>query len=199
MVGPGASFLVSLLIRALIPLWGFQPHGLVISQMPHFLIPSHRGLGCQHINWGGETNSEESQHPFRDNEIRCRWFNYLREYKLHIYSIHKHQTRAGLFRLIAQFRSSFCFCSDAFVLPESESESEVAQSCPTLCDPMDCSPPGSSLHGILLLLARVLEWVAISFSRGSSQPRDQTRVSCIPGRCFNLWASSITKATHNFP
>ena len=52
----------------------------------------------------------------------------------------------------------------------SASESEVAQSCPTLCDPMDCSPPGSSVHGIFQ--ARVLEWVAISFSRGSSQPRD---------------------------
>ena len=44
-----------------------------------------------------------------------------------------------------------------------ESESEVAQSCPTLCDPVDCSPPGSSTHGILQ--ARILEWVAISFSR----------------------------------
>ena len=54
----------------------------------------------------------------------------------------------------------------------------------TLCDPMDCSLPGSSLHGILQ--ARVLEWVAISFSRGSSRPRDQTQVSCIPGRRFNL-------------
>ena len=51
---------------------------------------------------------------------------------------------------------------------------------------MDCSLPGSSLHGILQ--ARVLEWVAISFSRGSSRPRDRTRVSCIPGRRFNLWA-----------
>ena len=60
-------------------------------------------------------------------------------------------------------------------------------SCQTLCDPMDCSLPGSSLHGILL--ARVLEWVAISFSTGSSQPRVQTRVSCIPGRRFNLWAT----------
>ena len=52
---------------------------------------------------------------------------------------------------------------------------------------MDCSLPGSSLHGILQ--ARVLEWVAISFSTGSSQPRVQTRVSCIPGRRFNLWAT----------
>ena len=69
----------------------------------------------------------------------------------------------------------------------SEWVSEVAQSCPTLCDLMDCSLPGSSLHGILQ--ARVLEWVAISFSRGSSRPRDQTRVSSIPGRCFNLWAT----------
>ena len=58
-----------------------------------------------------------------------------------------------------------------------ESESEVAQSCPTLCDPMDCSPPHFSVHGIFQ--ARVLEWVAISFSRGSSRPRDQTQVSCI--------------------
>ena len=58
---------------------------------------------------------------------------------------------------------------------------------PTLCDPMDCSLPGSSLHGILQ--ARVLEWVAVSFSRGSSRPRDQTRVSCIPGRRLNLWAT----------
>ena len=67
---------------------------------------------------------------------------------------------------------------------ESESVSEVAQSCPTLCDPMDCSLPGFSVHGILQ--ARILEWVTISFSRGSSRPRDQTRVSCIGGRRFNL-------------
>ena len=59
--------------------------------------------------------------------------------------------------------------------------------CPTLCDPMDCSLPGSSLHGILQ--ANILEWVAISFSRGSSQPRDRTWVSHIVGRCFNLWAT----------
>ena len=56
---------------------------------------------------------------------------------------------------------------------------EVTQSCPTLCDPMDCSLPGSSLHGILQ--ARILEWVGISFFRGSSRPRDQTPVSCIAG------------------
>ena len=48
----------------------------------------------------------------------------------------------------------------------------VAESCPTLCDPMDCGPSGSSVHGILQ--ARILEWVAIPFSRGSSKPRDRT-------------------------
>ena len=62
--------------------------------------------------------------------------------------------------------------------------SEIAQSCMTLCDPMVCSLPGSSLHRILQ--ARVLEWIAISFSRGSSRSRDPTQVSRIPGRRFNL-------------
>ena len=51
------------------------------------------------------------------------------------------------------------------------------QSCLTLCDPMDCSPPVSSVHGILQ--ARILEWLAIPFSRGSSQPRDLTHISCV--------------------
>ena len=58
------------------------------------------------------------------------------------------------------------------------------QSGPTLCDPMDCSLPGSSVHGILQ--ARILEWVVIPFSRGSSQPRDRTLVSCIAGRFFTV-------------
>ena len=62
--------------------------------------------------------------------------------------------------------------------------SEDAQSCLTLCDPMDCSPPGSSVHGILQ--ARVLEWIAISFFKGSSQPRNRTRVSHIVDRCFTV-------------
>ena len=63
----------------------------------------------------------------------------------------------------------------------------VAQSDPTLCDPKDCSPPGSSVCGILL--ARILEWVATPSSRGSSQPKDGTWVSCIAGRCFTVWAN----------
>ena len=61
-------------------------------------------------------------------------------------------------------------------------KSLVAQSCLTLCNPKDCSLPGSSVHGILQ--ARILEWVAISSSRGSSGTRDQTQVSCFAGRFF---------------
>ena len=56
-----------------------------------------------------------------------------------------------------------------------------------LCYPVEYSPPDSSVYGIFQ--ARILEWVAISFSRGSSQPRDQTQLSRIAGRCFNLWAT----------
>ena len=63
----------------------------------------------------------------------------------------------------------------------------MGQLCPTLCNPMDYSLPGSSVHGIFQ--ARILEWVAIPFSRGSSQSRDRTRVSCIAGRFFSIWAT----------
>ena len=63
-------------------------------------------------------------------------------------------------------------------------ESKVAQSRPTLCNPMDCNLPGSSVHGIFQ--GRALEWVAISFSKGSSQPRDRTWVSRIVGRRFTV-------------
>ena len=69
----------------------------------------------------------------------------------------------------------------------SESGSEVAPSCLTLCDPMGCSLPRSTVHG--LFQARVLEWAALSFSRGSSRPRDRTQVSRTAGRRFTVWAS----------
>ena len=65
--------------------------------------------------------------------------------------------------------------------------SEVCQSCPALCGPMDCSLPGSAVHGIFQ--ARILEWAAISFSRGSSQPRDRTQVFCIADRRCTIWAT----------
>ena len=63
----------------------------------------------------------------------------------------------------------------------------AARSCLTLCDPMDCSLPGSSVHGVSQ--ARKLKWVAMSSSRGSSQPRDQTQVFYIAGRFFTVWVT----------
>ena len=67
----------------------------------------------------------------------------------------------------------------------------VSRLCLTLCDPMDCSLPGSSVHGILQ--ARLLEWVAIPFSRASSWPRDQIWISGIIGRFFTVWAARKAK------
>ena len=71
-----------------------------------------------------------------------------------------------------------------------------AQSCATLCDPMDYSLPGSSVHGILQ--ARVLEWVAIPFSRGSSQPRDGTHISWVPLHLLHLlhWQADSLPLSH---
>ena len=63
----------------------------------------------------------------------------------------------------------------------------VSQSCSALCDPMDWSPLGSSVHGIPQ--ARILKWVAIPFSRGFSQSRDLTQASHITGRFFTIWAT----------
>ena len=63
----------------------------------------------------------------------------------------------------------------------------VTQLCLTLCDPTNCSLPGFSVHGILQ--ARIQEWIAIPFSRGSSQPRDLSLLSCIAGRLFTVWAT----------
>ena len=70
----------------------------------------------------------------------------------------------------------------------------VAQ-CPTVCNPMDWNPLGSSVHGISQ--ARILEWVAISSSRGSSQPRDWTCVSCIAGRFFTAGATRVAHVWAN--
>ena len=80
--------------------------------------------------------------------------------------------------------SLFGFCFLNFITFAVTLRLLVVQSCPSLCDPVDCSPPGSSVHGILQ--ARILEWVAFHFSGGSSRPRDQTRISCIAGRLFTI-------------
>ena len=70
---------------------------------------------------------------------------------------------------------------------ERKKESEVTQLCLTLCDPMDCSPPGSSIHRVFQ--AKILEWVAISFSKRPSWPRDWTQVFRIIDRHFTIWTT----------
>ena len=69
----------------------------------------------------------------------------------------------------------------------------VGKSCLTFCDPRDCRPPGSSFYGISQ--AGIQKWVAISSSRGSSQPRDGNQVSCFAGRFFTSWAQGRPKNT----
>ena len=81
------------------------------------------------------------------------------------------------FRKIPRSRLLDCICCCCL----------VAKSYLTLCDPMFTCSPGSSVHGIFQ--ARILGWVVMPFSRGSSHPRDRTRVSCIGGRCFTVWAT----------
>ena len=76
----------------------------------------------------------------------------------------------------SDFTQVECFCA------------KLLQSCLTLFDPMDCSSPGPSVHGILQ--ARILEWVAMPSSRGSSQPRDWTQVSHTAGKFFTIWTTS---------
>ena len=80
------------------------------------------------------------------------------------------------------------------IIQYSTTKLVIAQSCPTLWDHMYCSLPSSCIHGILQ--ARILEWVAIAFSRRSSWPRDWTRISRIGGRRFNLWASREAPQYH---
>ena len=77
-----------------------------------------------------------------------------------------------------------CLCSLLFIQKLAQYAYVYMLSCVRLCDPMDCSPPGSSVHGILQ--GGILQWVAIPFSRRSSQLRDWTRVSCIADRFFTI-------------
>ena len=97
--------------------------------------------------------------------------------------------RIAFNKLLIYLISKLDFCRAFFQtsLCNISYSSGVALSCPTLCDPMDNCLLDSSVHGIFQ--ARVLEWVAISFSRGSSWPRDRTWVSCIVDRHFTVGAT----------
>ena len=108
-------------------------------------------------------------HSLTSYKYKNNWFcSYTHTYT-HTHT-HTHTLLSYELSCIAALKLLSCCCCLA------------AQSCLTLCDPMDCNPPGSSVYGILQ--ARILEWVAIPFSRGSSWPKDWTQVSCIAGGFF---------------
>ena len=92
--------------------------------------------------------------------------------------------KTTLATLVQNIHNNYYLFSTSYVLDKCVL---VAQSWPTLCNPVDCSPSGSSVHGILQ--ARILEWVAIPFSRQSPWLRAQTLVSCIMVRFFNVWTT----------
>ena len=111
--------------------------------------------------------------------------------KIFLYSFQFYQNNPALGELIKReetaytnrktLTNTFNFCSQLIQSKIVVSEQYVLcamllQSYPTLCDPVDCSPPGSSVHGILQ--ARILKWVVLPPTRGSSQPRDLTYISC---------------------
>ena len=92
-----------------------------------------------------------------------------------------------LYRLLSKLSGEIWESLVKFNLCTPWMHGKSLQLCQALCDPMDCSPPGSSVHRILQ--ARILEWVTISFFRGSSQSRSQTQASHIVGRFFTIWAT----------
>ena len=97
-------------------------------------------------------------------------------------------TREGIHKIFQEDHKPFIL-----KCPWCTKKVKVAQPYPTLCDPMNCSSPGSSVHGTLQ--ARILEWVAVPFSMASSQTRDQTQVSPIAGRFFTSWATREAQYT----
>ena len=129
--------------------------------------------------------------PKRCNEDKNRWIYSLLLQKNEISKIGKNMKRrvnndvTG--NRIQKYLSDLSSLKNCYFTVKVKSESEVAQSCLTLFDPMDCSLPDSSVHGIFQV--RVPGWVTISFSRRSSQPRDWTQVSRIVGRHFTVCAT----------
>ena len=97
----------------------------------------------------------------------------------------------GIYRILSlTFQNIALWClsdDELFWVPRGGGGGLVAKLCPTLCNPMDWSLPGSSVCGILQ--TRMLEWVAMPSTRGSSWSRDRTLVSCITGRFFTIWGT----------
>ena len=141
----------------------------------------HRISQASILEWVSIPFSRGSSQPRDRTQLSCLTDSLLAESPRKVTSMVSFNSNSVLQYLFF----SDCVSAKCILVSVKESESEVARSCPPLCDPMDCSPRGSSIHGIFP--ARVLEWVAISFTRGSSPFRDQrvfSRVFCISSRYF---------------
>ena len=137
---------------------------------------------------------QQTQPPTPAGKLRAGTKIYYSLHEIRLYFIRSHSFEAfSMFMYDTVGLHILCLLSvfflSVFWLHCSACCCLVVQSCPTLWDPMDCSLPASSIHGISQ--ARTLEWVAISFFRGSSRPRDQTWVSCIGKRILYPWATKI--------
>ena len=153
-------------------------HGQVKTQRPGtFRLTSAKSWSP---NWSCE-NCSNIQQPHKQSEL-CSPEGHTLTDSTYMRNLQQSNSEAGSRMVVAETRergkwgTAVCVC--VCVCAHTH-----AQLCPTLCDPMDCRLPGSSVHGVLQ--ARTLEWVAISSSRGSSQPRDWTHVSCIS--CIGRW------------
>ena len=205
MLGPSLLLYNSFVSRSVVSN-SLQPHGLWLTGLlcPWDSLGKNTGLNCYSLLQKSLTNSNEgwtlrtslhrSSQSYLKNTCIC----------------------SGILNWTFSLWLSFCFCffgespdvvklrktsifhlktdlemlglsNEGMCAWEWKKEREVAQSCPTLCGPMDCSPPDSSIHEIFQ--ARVLEWVGISFSRASSWLRDRTQVSRTAGGFFTVWAT----------
>ena len=142
------------------------------------------------VFWGGLTNScEKRSEKQRRREIYTHLNATFKEWQGEIRKPSSVISTKKLRKIIEWERLEIS--SGKLEIPRKhfmkKKDSEATQSCPTLCNPMDCSLPAFSVHGIFQ--AKVLECVVISFSRGAFRPRDQTWVSHIAGKCFTIWAT----------
>ena len=133
----------------------------------------------------------KNQNMSQDNRLHCSWYKGHSEEKKfrcrsNDFNTHFNSWSMGITGPITWNIACLKFYSIGILKDKLVAVVLVTKLCPTLCDPVDCSPPVFSVLGILQ--ARIVKWGAIPFSRGSSWPIDQTQVSCIAGRFFTIWA-----------
>ena len=158
--------------------------------------PFYRCLAFE-ANWKGEkVGASWTDHKSKKSSfLKCRLLLFYATTTNHFSIRLWHATKSGFYTTTGYDQFSGWTEKKLQSTSQSQWVSEFAQSCLTLCDPMDCrSLPRFTVHGIFQ--ARALEWVAVSFYRGSSSPRDRTRVSHIGGRCFTIWATREVPNLH---